>query len=101
MLDKNYSLRLMKTETLPVTILSLFSLVIQRSEQSVSNTLSEITCLVGITADKQITMSNFEKVTSLFLILIGLSEFLTHTLTPSFIVLNKKKVPKSVLRGQV
>lgn len=51
MLDKNYSLRLMKTETLPVTILSLFSLVIQRSEQSVSNTLSEITCLVGITAD--------------------------------------------------
>lgn len=41
----------MKTETLPVTILSLFSPVIQRSEQSVSNTLSEITCPVGITAD--------------------------------------------------
>ena len=51
MLGKNHSLRLMKTETLPVTILSLFSLVIQRSEQSVSNTSSEITCLVGITAD--------------------------------------------------
>lgn len=49
--DKNHSLKLMKTEALPVTILSLFSLVIQRSEQSVSNTLSEITCLVGITAD--------------------------------------------------
>lgn len=51
MLDKNHSLKLMKTEALPVTILSLFSLVTQRSEQSVSNTLSEITCLVGITAD--------------------------------------------------
>jgi len=41
----------MKTETLPVTILSLFSLVIRRSKQSVSNTLREITCLVGIPAD--------------------------------------------------
>lgn len=51
MLNKNHSLGLMKTETLPVTILSLFSPVIQRSEQSVSNTLSEITCPVGITAD--------------------------------------------------
>lgn len=55
MLDKNHSLRLMKTETLPVTILSLFSPVIQRSEQSVSNTLSEMTCLVGITADSHCT----------------------------------------------
>lgn len=43
----------MKIETLPVTILSLFSLVIRRSEQSVTNTLSEITCLVGIPADSQ------------------------------------------------
>lgn len=48
---ENPSQGLMKTETLPVTILSLFSLVIQRSEQSVSNALREITCLGGITAD--------------------------------------------------
>ena len=45
-------------------------------------------------------MSNFEKVTSLFLILIGLSEFLTHTLTPSFIVLNKKKFHPVMSRAQ-
>lgn len=50
---QNVSIRLMKTETVPVTILSLFSLVIRRSEQSVTNTLSEITCLGGIPADSQ------------------------------------------------
>lgn len=50
---QNDSIELMKIETLPVTILSLFSLVIRRSEQSVTNTLSEITCLVGIPADSQ------------------------------------------------
>ena len=54
-------------------------------------------------ADKQITMSNFEKVTSLFLILIGLSESLIHNSVPFFFVLFSFvfKATESVLGRQV